>query len=91
VAHEGGFALTRAGDFVVDATGTLTTQAGEPVLAVDGQPIVLPAGAGGFTVGPDGTVQETGQRLAVVGWPAAGVVRLGGNLLTSADGTPLTF
>lgn len=91
VAHDGGFALTRAGDFVVDANGTLTTQAGEPVLAVDGQPITLPAGANGFTVGPDGTIQGTGQRLAVVGWPAAGVVRLGGNLYASADATPLNL
>ncbi len=91
VASDGGFALTRAGDFVVDANGTLTTQAGQPVLAIDGQPIVLPSGANGLTIGPDGTIAQTGQRIAVVDWPAGGLVRLGGNLYASADGTPLNL
>jgi flagellar basal-body rod protein FlgG len=76
-----GIAYTRAGDFVLDATGTLTTQNGEPVLDTAGRPVVVPGGAAAFTVGPDGTVEGTGQRLALVAWPAGGVTRLGRNLL----------
>lgn len=99
-----GTAYTRAGDFVIDANGTLTTQAGEPVLATDGRPVVVPGGASAFTVGPDGTIAQTGQRIAVVPWPATGVERLGGTLLaitgpapslaggsTSAAGGPATI
>lgn len=84
-----GTALTRAGDFVIDATGTLTTQAGEPVLAADGGPITVPGGASAFAVAPDGTLAGTGRRIAVVGWPAAGVDRLGGTLFTSRGGAAI--
>jgi len=89
-----GIAFTRAGNFVIDAAGTLTTQAGEPVLASDGRPIVVPGGAAAFSVGPDGTVAGTGQRIALVGWPPGGLERLGGTLLVNpgrpgAAGAPL--
>ncbi|MEI7745030.1 MAG: flagellar hook-basal body protein [Chloroflexota bacterium] len=75
-----GPAYTRAGDFVLDAGGTLTTQAGEPVLDVTGRPIVVPGGASGLTVGQDGTIAATGQRIALVSVPASGLARMGGNL-----------
>ncbi len=74
-----GPAYTRAGDFVLDANGMLTTQQGEPVLDVQGKPIVVPGGASAMTVGPDGTVGPSGQRLALVAFPASGITRLGDN------------
>ena len=86
VQSAAGIAFTRAGDFVIDATGTLTTQAGEPVLATDNRPIVVPGGASTFSVGPDGTVGGTGQRIALVAWPAGGLERRGGTLLGSPGG-----
>jgi flagellar basal-body rod protein FlgF len=83
-----GVAFTRAGDFVLDATGTLVTQQGEPVLGADGQPVRVPAGTT-LTIGADGTVEATGQRLAIVAWPASGAVRLGDNRY--AIGGPATL
>lgn len=86
-----GIAYTRAGDFVLDATGTLTTQNGEPVLDIDGRAIVVPGGAAAPGVGPDGTVAGTGQRIALVAWPLGGVTRLGSTLLSlPAPTTPAT-
>jgi flagellar basal-body rod protein FlgG len=79
-----GPAYTRSGDFVLDVNGTLTTQNGEPVLDVTGKPIVVPGGASSFTVGEDGTVQETGQRIALVSVPATGLTRLGDSLFAIA-------
>ena len=79
-----GVAYTRAGDFAFDASGNLTTQAGEAVVGTDGKPIVVPGGASAFTVGADGTIAGTKQRIAVVAWPQGGLRRRGGTLLTSA-------
>ena len=85
-----GIAYTRAGDFVRDATGMLATEQGFPVLDTAGHTITVPDK---FTVTSDGTIQETGQRIALVAWPAGGVQRLGQNLygapgrLTPATGT----
>lgn len=75
-----GIAYTRAGNFVIDAQGTLTTQLGQPVLDVDGRAITIPGGAAAFTVNPDGAIDGTGQRMALVAFPASGVRRLGDNL-----------
>ena len=90
VRKDGGVAYTRAGDFVVDVTGTLVTQQGYAVLDTAGHPVQTEPGSS-FTVGTDGTVAETGQRIALVGWPPGGVTRLGENLY-SAGGqlTPAT-
>jgi flagellar basal body rod protein FlgG len=76
----GGVAYTRAGDFVVDVTGQLVTQQGYPVLDTAGHTITVPQT---FTVGGDGTILETGQRIAVVAWPPGGVSRLGENLYSA--------
>lgn len=81
-----GIAYTRAGNFVIDAAGGLTTQAGEPVMATDGRPIVVPGGAAAFAVAPDGSVTGTGQRIAVVAWPQGGLERRGGTLLGNRVG-----
>jgi flagellar basal body rod protein FlgG len=80
---DGGRAYTRAGDFRIDVLGRLTTPDGLLVLDTDGRPVVAPPGP--FVVAPDGTVEGTGQRLALVAWPAGGVRRLGANLF-AVDG-----
>src|SRR5262249_104609 len=67
-----GLAYTRAGDLVIDATNTLTTQLGQPILDTTGRAIVVPGGASAFDVAPDGTVQGTGQRIALVSFPETG-------------------
>jgi flagellar basal body rod protein FlgG len=77
-----GVAYTRAGDFVLDATGTLVTQQGYPVLDTAGKPITVAGGAGSFSVAPDGTVAGTGQRLAFISFPATGLSVAGENLYT---------
>lgn len=82
-----GVAYTRAGNFVLDLKGTLTTRAGEPVLGTDGKPIVAGSGASSFSVGPDGTVDGTRQRIAVVAWPRGGLQRRGATLLGGPAGT----
>jgi flagellar basal-body rod protein FlgG len=79
-----GPAYTRNGAFVLDATRMLTTQQGEPVLDVTGRPIVVPGGASTFVVAEDGTVEGTGQRIALVSVPATGLSRLGDNLFAIA-------
>ncbi len=75
---DGSRAYTRAGAFRFDALGRLTTPDGALVLAADGAPVVAPLGP--FVVGPDGTIEGTGRRLALVAWPPGGVRRLGGSL-----------
>ncbi len=80
VRNGGGIAYTRAGDFRVDANRMLTTEQGFPVLDTAGRTITVPQG---FTVSADGTIVQTGQRIAMVGWPPGGVTRLGQNLLAA--------
>jgi flagellar basal-body rod protein FlgG len=78
-AAGGALAYTRAGNFVVDMAGTLTTQLGEPVLDVAGRPIVVPGGAANLVLDPNGNVAGTGQRIALVALPVAGMSRRGDN------------
>ncbi len=80
VGTPSGIGYTRAGNFVVDANGTLATQQGYPVLDTAGKPITVPGGASTLTVGPDGTVAGTGQRLAFISFPATGLAMRGENL-----------
>ena len=82
VGTPNGVAYTRAGDFTLDAQGTLVTQQGYPVLDTTGKPITVPGGASAFSVGPDGTVAGTGQQLAFISFPATGVTVAGENLFT---------
>jgi flagellar basal-body rod protein FlgG len=79
-----GPAYTRAGNFVLDAAGSLVTQHGEPVLDVRGRPVVAAGGATNLSVGTDGTIAGTGQRIALVQFPATGLSRLGENLYAIA-------
>jgi flagellar basal body rod protein FlgG len=80
-----GVAYTRAGNFSLDATGTLVTEQGYPVLDTAGHTIQPGLS---FSVGPDGTVAGTGQRIALVAWPAGGASRLGENLYSAAGQLP---
>jgi flagellar basal-body rod protein FlgG len=50
---------TRAGNFLIDNTGTLVTQDGNPVM-VDGGPLVVPPGAS-LTVDPGGMISVNGE------------------------------
>lgn len=80
VGTPNGVAYTRAGDLTVGANGVLTTSQGYPVLDTTGRPITVPGGASSLTVGPDGTIGGTGQRLALVAFPSTGVAMMGENL-----------
>jgi flagellar basal body rod protein FlgG len=80
-----GIAYTRAGNFQTDATGMLVTEQGYPVLDVAGHTI---SPGLKFTVAADGTIAETGQRIALVAWPAGGATRLGENLYAAAGNVP---
>jgi flagellar basal-body rod protein FlgF len=80
VGTPNGVAYTRAGDFVLDANGTLTTQQGYPVLDTSGKPVTAAGGASSFVVAKDGTVDGTGQRLAIVSFPTTGLAVAGENL-----------
>lgn len=73
-----GVAYTRAGDFAIDAQDLLVTEGGYPVLDTAGRPIRI---KGTFDVAADGTVLETGQRIAIVGWPPGEPERIGETLL----------
>lgn len=88
---DGSTALTRDGDFQIDASGSLTAANGEQLVP----PIKLPANTKptDVTVGSDGTVSVAGKtvgKLALVDVPAeSGLLALGSNdfATTSASGT----
>lgn len=80
VGTPNGLAYTRAGNFAIDARGTLVTQQGYPVLDTAGRPVTVPGGATALSVGSDGTVAGTGQRLALVSFPDTGLSIMGENL-----------
>jgi flagellar basal-body rod protein FlgG len=75
-----GVAYTRAGDFHQDPTGMLVTEQGYALLDTTGHPVQVGAN---FNVNPDGTIDGTGQRIALMAWPPGGVTRLGENLYTA--------
>ncbi len=58
-------ALTRAGNFSMDASGQLVTKSGLPVLDDGGQPITLPAGE--ISVSANGTLYSDGEPVATMG------------------------
>ena len=79
---------TRAGAFLVDATGTLVTQQGNTVL-VDGGPLVLPPGAK-MSVDDGGNISVNGEpagRFDLVTFDdLGGMERIGGNYYVAPDG-----
>jgi flagellar basal-body rod protein FlgF len=58
-----GVRYTRNGAFQLDASGTLTTRAGNPVLGENNQPIRVPPNAT-VQIGEDGSVLANGTRVA---------------------------
>lgn len=93
----GNEAYTRAGDFHVDANGTLVTAGGRPVLS-DSGPLSLPP-ATSVTIGSDGTVSvvplgQTPNTVAAVGRiklvnPPEGALERGADgLYRTGDGSP---
>jgi flagellar basal-body rod protein FlgF len=87
-----GVRYTRDGQFARAHDGTLTTQAGEPVLDPNQQPIRIPDGS--IAVGSDGAVSVNGAiagRVAIVGFPSTGSLAAeGANRYTPIDGaTPV--
>jgi flagellar basal body rod protein FlgG len=57
--------LTRAGGFLFDASGTLTTPAGDSVLGIDNNPIQIDP-TQPYQVHYDGTIQQEGARLMLM-------------------------
>lgn len=62
VRREDGDYLTRAGNFLWDATGTLVTQEGDQVLDESGSPVVIDP-LRPWTFSPDGGVVQNGTRV----------------------------
>lgn len=83
-----GVRYTRDGQFERSQEGTLTTQAGEPVLDALQQPIRVPPGE--IVVGADGAVSVNGAlagKLAVVGFASADALTAeGANRYAAAEG-----
>jgi flagellar basal-body rod protein FlgF len=81
VATQNGTAYTRNGAFTSDGQGRIVTAQGDPVLGVDGKPIVV-SGPGAITIDHQGKVMvgstAVGQ-LALVGLTASSVQHLGTN------------
>ena len=67
------------------SSGTLCTVQGYPVLDTTGHTI-QPGHP--YSVNSDGTIAGTGQRIALVAWPAGGATRLGENLYAAAGNVP---
>jgi flagellar basal-body rod protein FlgF len=85
-----GTRYTRAGNFQLDANGTLVTSEGNAVRGADGKPITLPTNAANFGIAPDGTVSADGVavgQLELVKFAPNQMQRAGGSLFT-ASGKP---
>lgn len=84
-----GVRYTRDGQFERAQDGTLTTQAGEPVLDQSRQPIRIPAGE--IAVGTDGVVSVNGGmagKIGLVGFASADALTAeGANRYAVAEGT----
>jgi len=82
--------LTRAGHFMTDAEGTLTTHNGYPVLDDGGGQIQIPLEVNLLAIGGDGTISADGieiGRLGVVTADPTELSREGDNLWLAAAGT----
>jgi flagellar basal-body rod protein FlgF/flagellar basal-body rod protein FlgG len=87
-----GIRYTRDGQFERAQDGTMTTQAGEPVLDARNQPVRIPAGE--IAVGTDGAVSVNGAvagRIAVFGFASSDALTAeGGNRYAPVDGAQAT-
>ncbi len=87
-----GVRYTRDGSFHRSQSGTLVTQAGEPVLSSVGRPIPVPPGE--VSVGADGVLSVAGGAVATVGVfqfpPSAQLVPEGANRYVAPAGVAVT-
>jgi flagellar basal body rod protein FlgG len=60
VSKNGQNYLTRGGNFMLDASGALTTQSGYPVLSEAGTPVLIDPLAGPWQLNDDGGIQQAG-------------------------------
>lgn len=87
--------LTRAGSFTPDATGTLVTNDGYPLLDEGGTPVVVPAVANAkqIAISQDGTVSAEGQTLGRIGlWRPTDPLSLlhqSGTMFSASDIQPI--
>jgi flagellar basal body rod protein FlgG len=85
VRREGQDMLTRAGNFAVMPEGNLVTQAGDPVIAADGTPVVINPREGAWHINPSGTLIQGGTQipLALVQPRSLGdLVKVGENMFS---------
>lgn len=78
--------LTRAGSFMLDREGQLTTPDGHLVLGDGASPIAIPQNAASVTIAEDGSIAADGApvgRLGLVTADPTTLMREGGNLLRS--------
>jgi flagellar basal-body rod protein FlgF len=59
--------LTRAGQFLPDAEGTLMTPDGYPLLDAGGAPVIVPPGVADIVISADGTLSADGLPIAQIG------------------------
>jgi flagellar basal-body rod protein FlgF len=82
--------LTRAGSFMLNAEGQLTTPEGYSVLGEGGSPITIPPGAGEITIAADGAIAGGSVplgRLTLVTAPETTLQREGGSLFKATEPT----
>ena len=86
--------LTKAGNFMLDSLGQLTTHDGFPVLNESGGTITIDPDAGPWRILPDGSIEQQGNqiKLALVKPQSMGdLVKAGDNLFASlSTPTPAT-
>lgn len=83
VRHNGKDMLTRAGNFVMSANGTLLTQNGDPVMSTRGNPVAIDPSLGQWNFTPEGAIAQNGDKvyLSLVRPRSYGdLVKLDGNL-----------
>ena len=80
--------LTRAGAFLLDAEGQLTTMDGHRVLGDGGSPVAIPPESASITIAPDGAIAADGApvgKLGLVTIAPTALAREGGNLFRASE------
>ena len=83
-----GLRLTRAGAFLLNEEGVLTTRSGFPVAGDGGSPVNLPSGASDIAISSDGSIAADGNvigRITLLDANETSLVREGDNLFRSTD------
>ena len=83
-----GLRLTRAGAFLLNEEGVLTTKSGNPVAGDGGSPITVPGGASTIAIALDGSVAADGNligRITLFDAEQTSLVRVGDDLFRSTE------